>query len=218
MHAWSAPLDGVADHAYAPWMARSDSRLSYSRGAPDHALLPLLLTRGPRPRISRPPLTSFPRRREPNVLRPTTYPPHPVVSRTHPRHSRVGGNPTSCVRRRIHGDTPAPQGHRLHSQNGSWMARPDSRLRGNDGVRPGDDGVRAGNDVKSRRPHPSRRVPHPSRHSYTHPVVSRAPPIVSRPPIRHSRVGGNLNAPSTENATTPRRPRTDAPRCRPSRQ
>ena len=131
MHAWSAPP---------------------SRGA-DHALLPLLLTRGLRPRISCPPLTSyptplpsFPRRREPNVLRPTTYPPHPVVSRTHPRHSRVGGNPTSCVRRRIHGDTPAPQGHRLHSQNGSWMARPDSRLRGNDGVRAGNDGVGAGND------------------------------------------------------------------------
>ena len=35
---------------------------------------------------------------------------------------------------------------------------------------------------------------------------------------RHSRVGGNLDVPSTGNATTPRRPRTDVPRRRRSRQ
>ena len=74
------------------------------------------------------PITSFPRRRESPVLRPTTYPPHHVipiahhaVSRNHhiiptpitpfpqpsrrvpppSRHSRVGGNLTAYVRRRI---------------------------------------------------------------------------------------------------------------------
>ena len=111
---------------------------------------------------TRPPLPSFPRRRESERALhreldcAKTTPDRCAAAQTLPsmtppdvppsRHSRVGGNPTSCVRRRIHGDTPAPQGHRLHSQNGSWMARPDSRLRGNDGVRAGNDGVRAGND------------------------------------------------------------------------
>ena len=35
----------------------------------------------------------------------------------------------------------------MHSQNGSWMAHPDSRLRGNDVMRDGNDVMRDGNDV-----------------------------------------------------------------------
>ena len=35
----------------------------------------------------------------------------------------------------------------MHSQNGSWMAHPDSRLHGNDVMRDGNDVMRDGNDV-----------------------------------------------------------------------
>ena len=45
------------------------------------------------------------------------------------------------------GTPQPPQGHWIHSQNGSWMAHPDSRLRGNDVMRDGNDVMRDGNDV-----------------------------------------------------------------------
>ena len=70
---------------------------------------------------------------------------------TPPRHTRIP--PTSFPRRResprpmsddVFMGTPwPPQGYWVHSQDGAWRARPDSRLRGNDGRGPGmTDGAR----------------------------------------------------------------------------
>ena len=98
------------------------------------------------------PHSSFPRRREsPGPI--TSCPPAPLVMSRGPirhsrgpirhsrgpirhsrgpiRHSRVGGNPASDDA--FMGIPWPPQDYLMYSQNGSRRARPDSRLRGNDG-------------------------------------------------------------------------------------